>query len=49
MGSLAELETQFLLSERLGFVPQDQKDELLKRIDDVGKVVMGLIRYVSNK
>lgn len=46
LGSAAELETQILLSERLGFL----KDKsILLEIEDIRKMLLGLIRFLKRK
>ncbi len=46
LGSASELETQMLLSKRLRFL----KDEnILLEIEDVRKMLLGLIRFLKNK
>jgi four helix bundle protein len=42
-GSLAELETQILLAERLEYLPEIQAQSLLDRIHEVGRILSGLI------
>ena len=42
-GSLAELETQILLAERLEYVRSEQVQSLLKQVIEVGKLLNGLI------
>ena len=44
-GSLAELETQLILAERLGFLAGSPN--LLDEIASVGKMISGLIRALS--
>ena len=41
-GSLAELETQVLMAERLGYVPKTELTQLLTRTDELGKMLRGL-------
>jgi four helix bundle protein len=41
-GSLTEVETQFVLSARLGFLPPGQADSLLEACDKVGRMLGGL-------
>jgi len=41
-GSLAEVETQVVLSARLGFLPADLADSLLQASDQVGRMLGGL-------
>jgi len=47
MGSLSELETQLILSDRLQFV--DSVAIYLNQIEKIKKMLFGLIRYVNNK
>jgi len=42
-GSLAELETQLLIAERLEYTDHDQIQALLKQVIEVGKLLNGLI------
>ena len=44
LGSLAELETQIIISIKLGYL---MSDELLATILDVRKLISGLIRYLK--
>ena len=41
-GSLTEMETQFMLSSRLGFLPPEQSKSLLERCDHVGRMLSSL-------
>ena len=41
-GSLTEMETQFVLSARLGFIPPEQAESLLQACDQVGRMLGGL-------
>jgi len=41
-GSLTEMETQFILSSRLGFLPQEEAESLLQACDNVGRMPGGL-------
>jgi len=43
VGSLAELETQLLVAERLQYAPPDQIGSLIKQVTEVGKLLNGLI------
>ena len=47
MGSLSELETQLILSNRLRFV--SSIDLYLNQLEKIKKMLFGLIRYVNNK
>src|SRR6266545_6399370 len=41
-GSLTEIETQFVLGERLGFLPPEQVESLLQACDQIGRMLGGL-------
>jgi len=43
-GSLTEMETQFMLSDRLGFIQHGQAESLLGTCDQVGHMLGGLRR-----
>ena len=45
LGSASELETQILLCNRLGFMPNDQASKLIPKIENILEVISGLIRY----
>ena len=47
MGSLSELETQILLSQRLQFV--NSVDNYLVQIEKIMLMLFGLIRYISKR
>jgi four helix bundle protein len=44
LGSLAELETQLLLSEKLGFLQENESETNIERIR---KMLIGLIKYLK--
>lgn len=46
-GSLAELETQVLLVERIGIAADDR--HLIIRLDDMGRLINGMIRSLQTK
>ena len=46
LGSLAELETQLIIAERLGFL---KKDEIISEMETVRMLLLGLIRNVRGK
>jgi four helix bundle protein len=48
-GSLAELETQLLLTERLGYLKAAQVRELEKACDEIGRMLSGLRKSISSK
>jgi len=41
---LAELETQILIAERVKYIQAAEAEALLKRIDELGRILSGLIR-----
>lgn len=41
-GSLTEMETQFILSSRLGFLPAEQLQSLLQACDQIGRMLGAL-------
>jgi four helix bundle protein len=41
-GSLTEIETQLVLSSRLGFLPTDETESLLKSCDQIGRMLGAL-------
>ena len=44
LGSLAELETQVLLSEELGFLKKDKNKDIQADINELNKMTMSLIK-----
>jgi len=46
-GSLAELETQTLLAKRLTYLHEAEAENLLTRIDELGRILSGLIRSLG--
>ena len=49
MGSVAELETQVLLSLDPGFLNPDQQEQLMPRLDQIGKMLRGLHRSLARR
>jgi four helix bundle protein len=47
-GSIQELETQIIVSERLEFISKEIREGLLDRLGEVGRLVNGLIRSLSS-
>ena len=43
-GSLLEVETQVLIAERLGYISQEQANQLLRNTTEVGRLLNGLYR-----
>ncbi|MGC2729982.1 MAG: four helix bundle protein, partial [Candidatus Sulfotelmatobacter sp.] len=48
-GSLMEIETQVLISQKLGYLNSDQSNMLLNRATEVGKVLNGLLNSLRQK
>lgn len=46
-GSLAELETQLILSERLRYISGPELESLLLRVREIGRILNGLISSLS--
>lgn len=49
LGSLAELETQMIISNRLDYVSNDNFDNLLEDLTTVRKMTLGLKKSIDNK
>lgn len=47
-GSIAELETQIILANRLGYLTDVQKDELISACNEVSKMLMALAKSLKN-
>jgi four helix bundle protein len=48
-GSLAELETQVLIARQRNYLSESQAAELLKRTDEVGRILSGLINSLGQQ
>src|SRR2546423_599360 len=46
-GSLAEIETQLMLPQKLGFVEAHAVEGLLRRTSELGKILNGLIKSLN--
>ncbi len=46
-GSLAEIETQIIIAERLHYISKSQLDADLQRIHEIGRIINGLINSLS--
>ena len=49
MGSVAELETQILLSNDLGYINSEIKQELMNELDAVGRMLRGLAKSIERR
>ena len=47
LGSSAELETQLLISERLGYL--NESTEYLNKLDEIKKMLLGLLSFLKKK
>jgi four helix bundle protein len=46
-GSVAELETQILISQDLGYIPAEQVEAFLRDITEIGRMLSGLISTLN--
>ena len=47
-GSLYELHTQMLIANKVGFISQEKTDELILKIEEVGRMLNGLKKSLEN-
>ena len=47
LGSAAELETQLIISNELGFIPGDKLNSILEKIDHISKMITSLINKLK--
>ena len=47
LGSLAEVETQVIIAEKLGYL--NDADDLFKKMSSIKQMLLGLIRHLKNK
>jgi four helix bundle protein len=48
-GSLKEVETQLLVAKRLKFIGQENGEKIFSIVDEVGRMLYGLIEYQTKK
>jgi len=48
-GSLVEVETQILISERLGYLEPNQSTHILKRTTEIAKILNGLLGSLARR
>lgn len=48
-GSIRELETQLIIAVNLEYLKQDEFEELSKLLNEIGRMLSGLKRSISNK
>ena len=46
-GSLAELETQIMLAQRLGYLSEEKLHSALEKAEEIGKMLKGLQKAIS--
>ncbi len=49
LGSLTELETQLIIASNIKYLSEDDFESLMPNLKEIGKMLMGLIKYVKNK
>ena len=49
MGSVAEIETQILLSKDLGYITSEITQEVLGELDAIGKMLRGLAKSIQRR
>lgn len=49
MGSVAEIETQILLSNDLGYITPELTQEVLRELDAIGKMLRGLAKSIARR
>ena len=47
LGSLAELETQFILAQHLDYLPEEEISHALQNADEIGKMLKGLQKSLT--
>ena len=47
LGSLAELETQFILAQHLDYLPEEEISHALQNADEIGKMLKGLQKSLA--
>lgn len=48
-GSLAEIETQILIAQQRRYLPEATVTKLTKQLDELGRILSGLIRSLSQR
>jgi len=49
LGSLAELDTQLIIAKDLKFIDEKDFEEVIEKLDNIGKMLSGLISYRQTK
>ena len=48
-GSLAEVETQILIAQNLSYLDEPETNRLLTKVEEMGKILNGLISAIKNQ
>ncbi|HCX99049.1 MAG TPA: four helix bundle protein [Bacteroidales bacterium] len=48
LGSGSELETQLIISKMLGFISEENAQELINELNSISRMLQGLIKHVKN-
>lgn len=48
-GSLCEIETQIVIARELGYIDAGHEDRLITRIDELGRILNGLIGSIKSR
>ena len=48
-GSLCEVQTQIFIAHRLGYVPQERKENVIAMTDELARILNGLIASIQDK
>lgn len=49
IGSKKELENQLVLACKAGYISEEKKDALLKELDEIGKMLFGVIKFLKKE
>jgi len=49
LGSTAELETHLIISSNLHYINEEEKQNLLKDLEEIIRMITGLIKTLSNR
>ncbi len=48
-GSLCEVQTQIFIAHKLGYVPQERKENIIAMTDELGRILNGLMASIQGK
>ena len=49
LGSAAELETQLIISSNLGYINENDNQNIIKNLEEIIRMITGLIKSLSNR